>query len=115
MKPRNLRHRLEKTAKLLVIVQKHLPDVACQFADDKGENGHLMIRLPLGGDPTKLGSDFEGRGFVFTRTRSPWLGADIFRGTKPDQPRVIIEVEIPANRLSRVPDHEQEFSFKAKK
>ncbi|MGE9295395.1 MAG: hypothetical protein ACQKBV_03820 [Puniceicoccales bacterium] len=113
MKARNLRHRLEKAAKLLVTVQKHLPDVTCQFADDKGENGHLMVRLPLGGDASKLGADLEGRGFAFTRARSPWLGAEIYRGTKEDQPRIIIEVEIPANRLSRGPEiAELAYSFK---
>ncbi|WP_269539460.1 hypothetical protein [Cerasicoccus fimbriatus] len=115
MKPRNLRHRLEKAAKLLVIVQKHHPEVQCQFADDKGENGHLMIRLPLGGDPSKLGQELESRGFAFTKARSPWLGAEIYRGAKSDQPRIIIEVEIPANRLSRGPEvAELAFSFKAK-
>ncbi|GHB94170.1 hypothetical protein [Cerasicoccus arenae] len=115
MKPRNLRHRLEKSAKLLVVVQKHLPEVQCQFADDKGENGHLMVRLPLGGDPEKLGAELESRGFRFTRARSPWLGAEIFRGTREDQPKVIIEVEIPANRLSRGPEvTEQAYSFKSK-
>lgn len=114
MKARNLRHRLEKTAKLLVIVQKHLPEVSCQFADDKGDNGHLMVRLPLGGDPSKLGVDLESRGFRFTRARSPWLGAEIFRGAKEGQPRVIIEVEIPANRLSRGPEvTEAPFSFRS--
>lgn len=113
MKPRNLRHRLEKAAKLLVIVQKHLPEVLCQFADDKGEHGHLMVRLPLGGDPRKLGADLESRGFAFTHTRSPWLGAEIYRGSKDDQPKVVIEVEIPANRLSRGEDRaEQAFRFK---
>jgi len=115
MKPRNLRHRLEKAAKLLVVVQKHLPDVPCQFADDKGENGHLMVRLPLGGDPAKLGADLEGRGFTFTKARSPWLGAEIYRGAKDGQPRIIIEVEIPANRLSRGAEvAEAPFSFKGK-
>jgi len=116
MKARNLRHRLEKAAKLLVIVQKHLPDVACQFADDKGESGHLMVRLPLGGDPSRLGADLESRGFTFTRARSPWLGAEIYRGAKEEQPQVIIELEIPANRLSRSPDiSPQPFTFKAAK
>ncbi|WP_309385576.1 hypothetical protein [Cerasicoccus frondis] len=113
MKPRNLRHRLEKAAKLLVIVQKHHPDVLCQFADDKGQDGHLMVRLPLGGDPSKLGGDLESKGFAFTKARSPWLGAEIYRGAKEGQPRVIIEVEIPANRLSRGPEvAELPFSFK---
>ncbi|WP_309397189.1 hypothetical protein [Cerasicoccus maritimus] len=115
MKPRNLRHRLEKAAKLLVVVQKYHPEVLCQFADDKGDNGHLMIRLPLGGDPSKLGSELEGKGYAFTKARSPWLGAEIFRGSKSGQPRVIIEVEIPANRLSRGPEiAELPHSFKAK-
>lgn len=100
MKPRNLRHRLEKTAKLLVIVQKHMPDVSCQFADDKGDHGHLMMRLPMGGDPAKLGKDLESKGFSFTRTRNPWLGAITYRGSKDDQPDVIIEVEIQADRLN---------------
>lgn len=116
MKPRNLRHRLEKAAKILVTVQKHHPDVQCQFADDKGEDGHLMVKLPLGGDPSKLGADLEGKGWQFTRMRSPWLGAEIYRGGKGGQPRVIIEVEIPANRLSRGPEvAEVPISFKGDK
>ncbi|MEM9226583.1 MAG: hypothetical protein AAGA45_01310 [Verrucomicrobiota bacterium] len=100
MKPRNLRHRLEKTAKLLVVVQKRMPDVSCQFADDKGEYGHLMLRLPLGGDPSKLGKELESKGFVFTKTRNPWLGTMTYRGSKEEQPDIIIEIEIHADRLN---------------
>lgn len=100
MKPRNLRHRLEKAAKLLVTVQKYFPEVDCQFADEKGAHGHLMLRLPMGTDPAKLGRDLEGKGFAFTRTRNPWLGVMTYRAHKEDQPDVLIEVEIHANRLN---------------
>ncbi len=100
MKPRNLRHRLEKAAKLLVIVQKHMPEVKCQFDDNKGDSGHLIVHLPLGSDASKLGKDLESKGFAFTRTRNPWLGNMTYRGKKEEQPDILIEVEIHADRLN---------------
>lgn len=99
MIPRNLRHRLEKAAKLLVIVQKYLPEASCRFADEQGNHGHLIIHLPRGGDGAKLAADLEGKGFTFTRTRNPWLGLMTYKGVKDDQPAVLIEIETAADRL----------------
>jgi len=114
MKPRNLRHRLEKTAKLLVIVQKHLPNVTCRFEDDKGEHGLLTIRLPQGEDLSALGDDLESRGFAFTRVHRAFQGVITYRGIKTDQPVVVIDVEVRADRLERIEEVEAEpYSFKA--
>lgn len=115
MIPRNLRHRMEKAAKLLVIVQKHLPDSTCRFADEQGSDGHLIVHLPRGGDGSKLGADLEGKGFTFTHARNPWLGLITYKGTKTEQPTVIIEIETAADRLYRSENVTSEpFSFKEK-
>lgn len=114
MKPRNLRHRLEKTAKLLVIVQKHLPDCDCRFAEDKGREGHLVVHLGNSDNSQKLGADLESKGFSFTKMHNPWLGLITYKGTKGDQPSVIIEAETTADRLYRGAETSAEsFSFKS--
>jgi hypothetical protein len=113
MKPRNLRHRLEKTARLLVTVQKYLPEVDCRFDDLQGDHGCLMVRLPRGGNPVELGKDLEGKGMRFTRVHKPWLGVITYRGVKEDQPHVIIEVETVADRLYRGNENKPEpWSFR---
>jgi len=113
MKPRHLRHRLEKSAKLLVFVQKHLADAACSFAYEAGDNGSLIVRLPMGTAPAKLGAELESKGFTFTRTHNPWLGIITYRGDKTEQPTVLIEVETTADRLHRGQDQSAEaYSFK---
>ncbi|WOO41762.1 hypothetical protein [Rubellicoccus peritrichatus] len=114
MKPRNLRHRQEKSAKLLVIIQKYLPDCSCSFAAEKGTEGHLVVHLGSSDDPQKLGSDLESKGFAFTRMHNPWLGLITYKGTKGDQPSVIIESETTADRLYRGAETTAEaYSFKA--
>ena len=114
MKPRNLRHRLEKSAKLLVIIQKYLPDSVCRFAEENGREGHLIVHLNSGDDPQKLGADLESKGFAFTRMHNPWLGLITYKGEKNDQPSVIIETETTADRLYRGSETASEaHSFKA--
>ncbi len=104
---------MEKAAKLLVIVQKYLPDAACRFADEQGDDGHLIVHLQRGGDGAKLGVDLEGKGFVFTRSRNPWLGLITYKGVKTEQPTVVIEVETAADRLYHGSETAPEkFSFK---
>lgn len=113
MKPRNLRHRLEKASKLLVTVQKYLPDASCRFADEQGEEGHLIVHLSRGTDITKLGLELEGKGFNFSKFHSPWLGVITYKGAKPEQPSVILEVEIVADRLYQGEQvAAEDFSFK---
>ena len=53
MKPRSLRHRLEKAAKALVVIHKHTPNVDCLLDEDKGEHGHLILKFD-DGDSSKM-------------------------------------------------------------
>jgi len=104
MKPRSLRHRLEKAAKLLVIVQKHTPEVNCVIDQDKGENGHLVLDFDgtgmSRGKMVALGKDLEGRGYVFTKKKSPWLGQITYTGRADDKPTVLLTLPIHKDRLA---------------
>lgn len=104
MKPRNLRHRLEKVAKLLVTVQKHAPEVRCVIDEEKGNNGHLVLDFADSGmSRTKmnaLGKDLEGKGYSFTEKKSPWLGQTTYAGRSQDKPTIMLTVPIHKNRLA---------------
>ena len=104
MKPRSLRHRLEKASKLLVIVQKHTPDVNCVVDEDKGENGHLILDFAgtgmSRGKMVALGKDLEGRGFVFMEKKSPWLGQITYTGRAGEKPTVVLTLPIHKDRLA---------------
>ena len=78
MKPRDLRHRLEKVAKLLVIVQKHTPEVSCVVD----------------------GKDLEGRGYSFKEKKSPWLGQTTYTGRAKEKPTIVLTVPINIDRLA---------------
>ena len=103
MKPRELRHRLEKAAKILVTIQKHLPKADCLFDSDKGEQGH--IQLDFVNDPVdwdqlkKLGKDLEGKGYQFTQKKLPWIGQISFKGKTDNQPSVVFTLPHTLNRL----------------
>lgn len=102
MNPRNLRHRLEKAAKLLVLVQKQIPEVNCLFDADKGENGHLILDFTAS-EATLLqglGKDLEGRGYRFTRKRKPWLGQITYTGRSEGKPATVLTIPIHKDRLS---------------
>lgn len=104
MKPRSLRHRLEKTAKLLVIVQKHAPEVHCQIDPDRGADGSLLLDFDGGGESLaklqSLGRDLEARGYCFTQKRSPWLGQITYTGRCETKPTLIGTLPIQKDRLS---------------
>lgn len=117
MNPRNLRHRLEKAAKLLVVVQKHVPDVDCVMNEDKGENGHLIIDFSsIGADFGKmqaLGKDLEGKGYTFVEKRKPWLGNINYTGRSEGKTTIVLTVPINKDRLSIDEDNpETAYSFK---
>lgn len=120
MTPRNLRHRLEKNAKLLVIVQKYLPKVDSRFADDKGTYGHLLLHCSPANAPfdqlQKLGQELESKGYRFTKSSNAWLGQTVYKGIREEQPDVIMEVETQVNRLAIAEgaNNQSEFSFKEK-
>jgi len=120
MKPRNLRHRLEKAAKLLVLVQKHLPDADVQYAEAKAEHGELVVSCGDAYSPPenfpKLGRDLESRGFSFRRTDTPWLGLRTWRGKKDSQPDVVLQLAIQTDRSALSSDSgPHPFSFREKK
>jgi len=104
MKPRILRHRLEKVAKLLVIVQKHATEASCVIDEDKGREGHLIIDLAdIGSGESKLaalGKALEGRGYNFSEKKSPWLGLTTYTGRAEDKPTVVISMPITIDRLA---------------
>ncbi|ADE54065.1 hypothetical protein [Coraliomargarita akajimensis] len=116
MKPRLLRHTLEKAAKVLVTIQKHTPDVSCIHNPDKGENGHLVIDFTGSGmsrnKMLSLGKDLESKGYRFTEKKSPWLGQVTYTGKSDDKPTVIFSLPITKDRVAineEMP--EQAFSF----
>ncbi len=104
MKPRSLRHRLEKAAKLLVTVQKHTPEVTCILNEDKGENGHLVVDFSGSGmsrsKMTALGKDLESKGYRFAEKKSPWLGQITYTGRDADKPTIIFTIPIVKDRLA---------------
>ena len=104
MNPRSLRHRLEKIANLLVIVQKHTPVVSCVFVQDKGREGHLVLDFAGTGmsrsKMNALGKDLESRGYRFTEKKSPWLGQTTYTGRNQEKPTIVLTVPINKDRLA---------------
>ena len=104
MKPRSLRHRLEKIAKLLVTVHKHTPEVDCQINQDKGEHGHVVIDFEGSGmsrsKMNALGKDLQSKGYQFTEKHSPWLGQITYKGRDEDKPTIIFTLPITKDRLA---------------
>ena len=104
MKPRSLRHRLEKSAKLLVIIQKHAPEVSCILDEAKGENGHLVLDFSGSGmsrsKMNALGKDLESKGYRFHEKQSPWLGQITYTGRESDKPTVVFSLPIVKDRLA---------------
>lgn len=104
MNPRNLRHRLEKASKLLVVVQKHTPGVNCVMDEEKGSNGHLVLDFADTGTSrakmNALGKELESRDYSFTEKRSPWLGQTTYTGRADDKPTVVLTVPINIDRLA---------------
>lgn len=104
MQPRSLRHRLEKAAKILVIVQKHTPDVSCVMDVEKGREGHLVLDFAGSGmsrsKMNALGKDLESRGYNFTEKKSPWLGQTTYTGRANEKPTIVLTVPINKDRLA---------------
>lgn len=115
MKPRSLRHRLEKAAKALVLIHKHTPNVDCLLDEDKGEHGHLILKYD-DGDSSKmvaLGKDLESKGYRFKVKKSPWLGQVTYLGKAEDKPSVVITRPISKDRIAINEDSpELPYSFK---
>lgn len=117
MKPRNLRHRLEKAAKALVLIQKNAPEIDCLLDEDKGEHGHLILNFESSGTSHKkmsdLGKELESKGYKFKQKKSPWLGQITYSGKADDKPSIIITRPITKDRLAINEDSpEQPYSFK---
>jgi len=104
MIPRNLRHRLEKASKLLVIVQKHSPEVSCMINAERGQDGYLILDFSKsensGNRMKSLGSDFERRGYAFTEKRNAWLGQTTYTGRAVDKPTILMTCPIQQDRLA---------------
>ena len=103
MKPRSLRHSLEKAAKILVIIQKHTPDVECTHDELKGDSGYLMLDFAGSGmsrnKMVALGKDLESKGYRFTEKKSPWLGQITYLGRADDKPTVVMTLPIVKDRV----------------
>jgi hypothetical protein len=116
MKPRSLRHRLEKAAKALVLVHKYTPNVDCILDEDKGECGHLILKFDDGGDSskmTKLGKELESKGYKFKVKKSPWLGQVTYFGKAEDRSSIVMMRPITKDRLAiNENSPEQPYSFK---
>lgn len=118
MKPRSLRHRLEKSAKLLVIIQKHAPEADCMLHEEKGENAHLIVDFSGNHvDRNKLnalGKDLENKGYGFVEKNNPWLGQVTYTGRDADKTTVVLSVPITKDRLAINDDApERPFKFSA--
>jgi len=104
MKPRSLRHRLEKISKLLVSIQKHTPEVHCLLHEDKGEYGHVVIDFAGSGmsrsKMNALGKDLEVKGYTFTEKKNPWLGHITYTGRDREKPTVLFTLPIVKDRLA---------------
>lgn len=116
MKPRSLRHSLEKAAKILVIIQKHAPDVECTHDELKGDNGYLMLDFAGSGmsrgKMVALGKDLESKGYHFTEKKSPWLGQTAYLGKADDKPSVVMTLPITKDRVGINEDlPEEPYSF----
>ena len=117
MKPRSLRHRLEKISKLLVVVQKHTPEVDCQIMEGKGDNGHVVLDFGDSGTSRSkmnaLGKDLQGKGYQFVEKNSPWLGQVTYTGRDGDKPTVVFTIPIVKDRLAindEAPEKDYTFS-----
>ncbi|MGB0415726.1 MAG: hypothetical protein ACPGKS_02635 [Coraliomargarita sp.] len=116
MKPRSLRHSLEKAAKILVIIQKHTPDVECTHDEHKGEHGYLLLDFAGSGMSRSkmiaLGKDLESKGYRFTEKKSPWLGQTTYLGKAGDKPTVVMTLPMTKDRVGINEDlPEEPFSF----
>jgi len=104
MKPRSLRHRLEKISKLLVTVQKHTPEVNCLLDEDRGDSGRVVIDFTGSGmsraKMNALGKDLQGKGYKFTEKNSPWLGQITYTGRDSDKPEIVFTLPIVKDRLA---------------
>ncbi len=119
MKPRSLRHRLEKSAKALVIIQKHTPEVDCTLDENKGEYGHLILNFESSdisqSKIVALGKDLENKGYRFKEKKSPWLGQTTYLGKADEKPSIVITLPIMKDRLAINEDSpEQPYSFSSK-
>lgn len=116
MKPRNLRHRLERSAKALVTIQKHTPDVDCIFDENKGEFGHLIVNFD-GRSISQikiiaLGKDLEHKGYRFKAKKCPWLGQITYLGKADEKPSIVLNLPIVKDRLAiNEAATEQPYSF----
>lgn len=104
MKPRSLRHRLERIAKLLVIIQKYTPEVDCVLDEEKGGCGHLVVDFSGSGmsrsKMNALGKELASKGYNFVEKKSPWLGQITYTGRDDDKPTVIFTLPIVKDRLA---------------
>jgi hypothetical protein len=104
MKPRSLRHRLEKAAKVLIFIQKHTPDVNCTLDVDKGAHGQIIIDFAEAGVSQSklvaLGKELESKGYNFTKRSCPWLGQTTYLGRADDKPNVAITLPMTKDRLA---------------
>jgi len=121
MKPRNLRHRLERISKILVIIQKHTPEVDCVLDEERGDNGRIVLDFTGSGmsraKMNALGKDLEGKGYTFTEKKSPWLGQITYRGRDgAKHPSVLFTLPMVKDRLAIEQESpETDYSFKAEK
>jgi hypothetical protein len=116
MKPRSLRHRLEKSAKTLVIIQKHAAEVDCILDENKGEFGHLILNFAGNASSHSkilaLGKDLEHKGYHFKEKKSPWLGQTTYVGKAHEKPSIVITLPIIKDRLAiNEGASEQPYSF----
>ncbi|MFT5623081.1 MAG: hypothetical protein ACI9FZ_001009 [Bacteroidia bacterium] len=115
MKPRSLRHCIEKAAKALVLIHKWSPNVDCLLDEDKGEHGHLILKF-VDGESSKmaaLGKDLENKGYRFRVKKSPWLGQVTYLGKADDKTAIVMTLPITKDRIAINEDSpEQPYSFK---
>lgn len=117
MKPRHLRHRLERIAKILVLVHKHTPEVECILDEERGDCGRIVLDFAGTGmsrsKMTALGKDLESKGYKFTEKRSPWLGQTTYTGRDGDKPSITFSTPIVIDRLAindTSPENDYSFS-----
>ncbi len=116
MKARSLRHRIEKAAKLLVVIQKHTPEVDCRLDENRGEHGHVIIDFAGSGMSRSkmlaLGKELESKGYRFTEKRSPWLGQITYFAKAEEKPSVVFSLPITKDRMGINEDApERPYSF----
>jgi hypothetical protein len=114
MKPRSLRHCLEKAARALVLIQKYTPNVDCILDENKGEHGHLILTFDEGSisKVTALGKELESKGYLFKMKNSPWLGQITYSGKAAEKLSIIFTLPITKDRLAiNENSPEQPYSF----